>query len=363
MSAFKKCATIATEAVLHRHGASMNEDIDSINYNGWKFSTSHGPILNGEQLKALTMKLANICGVESDGDIIEYQGAKMHLPAMIFGSDSLMIKLMDSNFEISLTAVDALEGWVVQHIPSTSAEDGIEEYTVPKLHIIQVPFSASWTRLSSLGVTGEGHQLAQLSYWDWTYSSDYCCSISVMSHEENVVEMNERDRRSVTLARNLSLNTNPKRLALDPTKNPRKYVWQRCGPGGIDYSLLQRRDDILLYDEMILYQDDLEDCGDVNFDVKIRVMPTCWFVLGRLFVRVDGTELLLRESRIFHKFQSDVVFLDVTWRQATYASVESHPNFKPATLLDANLLAQSGLVPEIWTAAGTIHKHYVLNLG
>lgn len=359
MSSFKKSATIANNAILQKHGAIQNDN-DSIDYCGWRFTTNHGPILNAEQLKNLTIKLGHICGVESDGEIIEFQGAKMHLPSMIFGSDFLVIKQIDSNFDVSFTAIDALEGWVVQHIPFTSPEDGIDEYTVPKLHIIQVPFSTSWTRLSSLGVTDEGHQLAQLSYWDWTYSSDYCCTISTMSKEENFVEMNERERCTVTLARNLSLNTNPKRNIPVETRN---YVWRRCGPGGIDFSLLQQRDDILLYDEMILYQDDLEDCGDVKYDIKVRVMPTCWYVLSRLYVRVDGTELLLRESRIFHKFRTNAVYLDVTWRQATYASIENHPNFTPGITLDANLLVQSGLVPEVWTAAGTIHKHYMLNLG
>jgi hypothetical protein len=28
-------------------------------------------------------------------------------------------------------------------------------------------------------------------------------------------------------------------------------------------------------------QDDLEDCGESAFDVKVRVMPECWFVLAR----------------------------------------------------------------------------------
>ena len=28
-------------------------------------------------------------------------------------------------------------------------------------------------------------------------------------------------------------------------------------------------------------QDDLEDCGESTYDIKMRVMPDCWFVLGR----------------------------------------------------------------------------------
>ena len=32
---------------------------------------------------------------------------------------------------------------------------------------------------------------------------------------------------------------------------------------------------------------------------KLRVMPKCWFVLLRLWVRVDGSMVRLRETRLF----------------------------------------------------------------
>jgi type 2A phosphatase activator TIP41 len=33
--------------------------------------------------------------------------------------------------------------------------------------------------------------------------------------------------------------------------------------------------------------------------VKLRVMPKCWLVLVRLWIRVDGLMVRLRESRLF----------------------------------------------------------------
>ncbi|KAJ1436703.1 TIP41-like family-domain-containing protein, partial [Ochromonadaceae sp. CCMP2298] len=67
--------------------------------------------------------------------------------------------------------------------------------------------------------------------------------------------------------------------------------------------LLRQRDEpILFFDEFILYKDDLEDCGDVEFDVKLRVMPSCWFLLSRHYLRVDGSLTRCRETRMFHRF-------------------------------------------------------------
>jgi len=89
---------------------------------------------------------------------------------------------------------------------------------------------------------------------------------------------------------------------------------------GIEYELLRVNDvPILFYDEAILYQDDLEDCGEVVFEAKLRVMPHCWFLLARMFLRVDGVLLRIRDSRFFHRFGTDNVHLEVTWKECKLA--------------------------------------------
>jgi hypothetical protein len=65
----------------------------------------------------------------------------------------------------------------------------------------------------------------------------------------------------------------------------------------------------------------LEDCGEVSMDAKIRVMPTCWFILSKFFVRIDHVVVRCRETRLFHKFDniaedgSLIINMDVTWRE------------------------------------------------
>jgi hypothetical protein len=74
---------------------------------------------------------------------------------------------------------------------------------------------------------------------------------------------------------------------------------------------------ILFFDEVLLYQDDLEDCGDVLFEAKLRVMPHCWFVLSRFFLRVDGSVVRVRDARLFHRFGDTQVHMDVAWKEQT----------------------------------------------
>jgi len=96
----------------------------------------------------------------------------------------------------------------------------------------------------------------------------------------------------------------------------------KSASSGIDFDMLRARDQpILFFDELLMYQDDLEDCGEVIFDVKLRVMPLCWFVLSRFFLRVDGVVVRIRENRLFHKFGQDVVELNVTWKECPTSSL------------------------------------------
>lgn len=51
---------------------------------------------------------------------------------------------------------------------------------------------------------------------------------------------------------------------------------------------LKEKEKILFYQELMLYEDELHDNGIAQCTVKIRVMPTSFFVLLRFFLRVDN---------------------------------------------------------------------------
>eukprot|EP00271_Cylindrocystis_brebissonii_P006946 TRINITY_DN19919_c0_g1_i2.p1 TRINITY_DN19919_c0_g1~~TRINITY_DN19919_c0_g1_i2.p1 ORF type:complete len:577 (+),score=97.25 TRINITY_DN19919_c0_g1_i2:336-2066(+) len=93
-------------------------------------------------------------------------------------------------------------------------------------------------------------------------------------------------------------------------------TWQPCEER-IDWALLERRDPILFYDEVILYEDELADNGIALCSAKVRVMPGSWFVLFRFWLRVDGALIRLRDTRLFCALDSRIEAKDNLPRQVS----------------------------------------------
>lgn len=71
--------------------------------------------------------------------------------------------------------------------------------------------------------------------------------------------------------------------------------WVTCEPGGIDRQLLRDQSSpILMYDDVVLFEDFIHDHGVVRMSVKTRTMPRCWYVLLRYWLRVDGVVMKVR---------------------------------------------------------------------
>ena len=94
--------------------------------------------------------------------------------------------------------------------------------------------------------------------------------------------------------------------------------WIELDESGMRMELLKDQSvPILFFDEIILYEDDLHDNGVAQYSVKLRVMPTCAYILARLFVRVDNVIIRLRETRILIDFFGikPQIFRDITWKE------------------------------------------------
>ncbi|KAI8910815.1 TIP41-like family-domain-containing protein [Gorgonomyces haynaldii] len=86
----------------------------------------------------------------------------------------------------------------------------------------------------------------------------------------------------------------------------------------IDLEKLMRNDPILFYDHIVLFEDELGDCGTVQMDVRIRVMPSCFLVLLRHFLRVDGVLFRIRDVRWYHEFDTAHVIREITEKKSDY---------------------------------------------
>jgi len=75
--------------------------------------------------------------------------------------------------------------------------------------------------------------------------------------------------------------------------------WQKTEER-IDYEKLKQKEQILFFEDVILYEDELDDNGCSKLSAKIRVMPSGFFVLLRFYLRVDDTLVRVIETRVYH---------------------------------------------------------------
>ena len=242
----------------------------------------------------------------------------------------------DNTSEIRFTARDALSEWAEAHKslemepPTTDEPD--QTVDVPSnqqrrdcrgVSILRTLDAKVWSTkpktltdgsLSGGSDSASGAAAAHSSefYYDWTFSSPYAGSILTSrnnSHEEE--------------SRNMNLINN-------------RQEWQPLPQSQIPFHLLQDTSQpILLYDDIHLFEDDLHDNGESSLNIKIRVMPKCWYVLQRLFVRVDYVCVKCREVRYFCLLDNsstttaasgsncrvNTIYRDVTWREASWAEL------------------------------------------
>ncbi|KPJ01912.1 PREDICTED: TIP41-like protein [Papilio xuthus] len=84
----------------------------------------------------------------------------------------------------------------------------------------------------------------------------------------------------------------------------------------INFEVLKKKDQILFYQDLTLFEDELHDHGISKLSVKIRVMPSYWYVLLRYFLRVDDVLVRSHETRMFHMLDSNYVLREFTAKES-----------------------------------------------
>ncbi|VDD92859.1 unnamed protein product [Enterobius vermicularis] len=89
----------------------------------------------------------------------------------------------------------------------------------------------------------------------------------------------------------------------------------------IDLERLKSREPIHFYSQIVLYEDELADHGCSQMSVRVRVMPTFFFLLARFYLRVDGVLVRICDTRVFGERGSRFILREWTEREANYASL------------------------------------------
>jgi len=174
-----------------------------------------------------------------------------HLPDMLFNKNIVEFK-HQGGFGFQFTPIDALKR-VNAH------ED-----------LIHVSLSKKWmeARRDSPHVNKVVHP------YDWTFSTDYQGTI----FEENGLQVTTTEEK-------------------------------------IDYEKLKIKEKILFYDEVVLYEDELDDNGCSNLSVKLRIMPSGFFILQRFYLRVDNTLVRVHDTRIYHEVEKNYLIREFSVRE------------------------------------------------
>lgn len=259
----------------------------------WSIQTAKKPILNGAEIDAVTADL------------------NIPLPEMTFGNNHLTMSysngpagLSDPVLQFAFSALHGLadvaagEGWeerVGGGVQVSMAEHWNQNRTTNASYLSDTPISAKPTKP-----------------FDWTYSTTYAGTV------------------------------NSSDLAFVPTTTD-----------SIPMELLARQDPILdqiiFYDDVPLFEDELHDNGQSIYNVRIRVMPHSYFVLARLFLRVDDVIFRLHDVRVYHEFGTEKIIREITGYEGSYDEVKHHletpSDLNPLT--DANFVSRilPGLAP------------------
>lgn len=115
----------------------------------------------------------------------------------------------------------------------------------------------------------------------------------------------------------------------------------------INFDLLKQKDQIIFYHDLTLFEDELHDHGVSKLSVKIRVMPSYWYVLLRYFLRVDDVLVRSNETRMFHMLNSDYVLREFTAKEA---------NAKELNIPTSHMKEADDVIPFIPVKQKTVHK-------
>jgi len=84
----------------------------------------------------------------------------------------------------------------------------------------------------------------------------------------------------------------------------------------IDMEKLKQKEKILFFDEIHLYEDELADHGCASCSIKVRVMPSGFFVLHRFYLRVDDVLIRINDTRLYFEKGKEYILREYTSRQS-----------------------------------------------
>ncbi|KAM3920715.1 TIP41-like protein [Leptodactylus fuscus] len=208
---------------------------------------------------------------------VEKLAEEMHmpcLPEMMFGDNVLRIQ-HSSGFGIEFNAKDALK--------RVNKNQGA----------VKVACAEEWQESRS----ESEHSKEIVKPYDWTYTTDY---------------------KGTLLGNDLTFDVVPTTERINTEK-------------------LKTREEIKFFEEVLLFEDELHDHGVSSLSVKIRVMPSSFYLLLRFFLRVDGVLIRMNDTRLYHESDKTFMLREYTSRESKISNLSHVP---PPLYTEPNEISQ-----------------------
>jgi hypothetical protein len=238
---------------------------------GFDIGTSQGPIANAEWYTINNESLEELAQPLSTAT---KQRRKVILPEMVY--PIAHVALEGHGIWLSWDATDCLRDWALSH--SHIALNAASDIVHKGVSIMKSKDAKLWEQRIRQQLKGGISDASAVFHYDWTYSSPF----SVKMEGGSWVELEESGMRMDLLT--------------------------------------DQNAPILFFDEIVLYEDDLHDNGHVQYTIKLRIMPTCAYILARLWIRVDHVAVRVKETRVLVDFFGiqPQVYRDVAWKSCSW---------------------------------------------
>ena len=121
---------------------------------------------------------------------------------------------------------------------------------------------------------------------------------------------------------------------------------------GIPYDKLRQREEIAFFEQLVLMEDELADNGVCIQSAKVRAMPSGFFCLHRLLLRLDDVVATIHDTRLYHEYGTSRVFHEFTVRSATYDQLRADGKLPK----DASQLADENVLAELLPLRSTVNS-------
>eukprot|EP00980_Cylindrotheca_fusiformis_P029976 scaffold24130_cov142-Cylindrotheca_fusiformis.AAC.6 len=290
---------IASDSILEQYQAlplrSEGEQVvvAGISVAHWNIGTSQGPIGTQGWFETMTEQMEAQCQYGDGNDAGSSGRRKLALPEMVFPAAHVVLQSSSSspsNHDVTITwnAMSALSEWSQAH-QQIPMGDGMEHRGVS---VLQASAASVWKRHQKNHADDDHSNKQTINstefHYDWTYSTPFCGSVVGLLEDQ-------------------------------------EQEWKPLDASGMPMHLLKDQSvPILYFDQIVFMEDDLHDNGLMQYSAKLRVMPTCAYVLSRLFVRIDQVLIRVRECRFLVAFETRKLYRDISWRECTWDQLGNH---------------------------------------